>query len=41
MSGFYIEILDYYKFYRNYIDDLIKRIPEDGSMLKRNYKIFN
>ena len=38
MSGFYQEILDYYKFNKNYIEALLKQIPEDGGLLKRNYK---
>jgi len=38
MSGFYQEILDYYKFNVNDIETLLKQIPEDGGLLKRNYK---
>ena len=38
MSGFYQEILDFYKFNMNDIETLLKQIPEDGGLLKRNYK---
>ena len=38
MSGFYQEILDYYKFDKREIDTLLSQIPEDGGLLKRNYK---
>jgi len=41
MSGFYQEILDYYKFNKSNIETLLKQIPEDGGLLKRNYKILN
>ena len=41
MSGFYQEILDYYKFDKREIDDLLSQIPEDGGLLKRNYKILD
>ena len=41
MSGFYQEILDYYKFNINEIEELLKQIPEDGGLLKRNYKKLN
>ena len=40
MSGFYQEILDYYKFNKNDIDSLLNEIPDDGGLLKRNYKKF-
>ena len=38
MSGFYQEILDFYKFNINDIEELLKQIPADGGLLKRNYK---
>ena len=38
MSGFYQEILDHYKINKNEIEILLKQIPEDGGLLKRNYK---
>ena len=38
ISGFYKEILDYYEFKINDIESLLKQIPEDGGLLKRNYK---
>ena len=38
MSGFYQEILDHYYFNKNNIEELLKQIPEDGGLLKRNYK---
>ena len=38
MSGFYQEILDFYKFNMSDIEELLKQIPEDGGLLKRNYK---
>ena len=41
MSGFYQEILDNYKFNKADIEDLLKQIPEDGGLLKRNYKKLN
>ena len=41
MSGFYQEILDYYKFDKTYIEELLKQIPEDGGLLRRNYKKLN
>ena len=41
MSGFYQEILDFYKFNINDIEALIKQIPEDGGLLKRNYIKFS
>ena len=40
MSGFYLEILHHYKFKTNEIENLIKQIPENGGLLKRNYKKF-
>ena len=39
MSGFYKEILDYYNFNYDEIESLLKQIPNDGGLLKRNYKI--
>ena len=41
MSGFYQEILDFYKFDKSDIESLLKQIPEDGGLLKRNYKKLN
>ena len=41
MSEFYQEILDYYKFNKSNIEALLKQIPEDGGLLKRNYKKLN
>ena len=41
MSGFYQEIIDYYKFKINDIEELLKQIPADGGLLKGNYKNFN
>ena len=38
MSGFYEEFIDYYRFEKDFIDDLLKLIPEDGGLLKGNYK---
>ena len=38
MSGFYKEILDYYNFNYDEIESLLKQIPNDGGLLKRNYK---
>ena len=38
MSGFYQEILDHYKINKNEIEVLLEQIPEDGGLLKRNYK---
>jgi lipopolysaccharide biosynthesis glycosyltransferase len=38
LSGFYQEILDYYQFNKEEIDALLEQIPEDGGLLKRNYK---
>ena len=40
ISGFYKEILDHYNFNISDIEDLFKRIPEDGGLLRRNYKKF-
>jgi len=37
-SDFYKEILNNYRFSENDIDTLLKKIPEDGGLLKRNYK---
>ena len=41
MSRFFQEIIDYYKFNINEIEELLKQIPEDGGLLKRNYKKLN
>ena len=41
MSGFYEDILEYYKFNINDIDALLRQIPEDGGLLKRNFKKLN
>jgi len=38
MSGFYKEIIDFYKFDINDIEKLINQIPEDGGLLRRNFK---
>jgi len=38
MSGFYKNILDFYNFTITEIEQLIKQIPEDGGILRRNYK---
>ena len=38
MSGLYKEILDYYNFNYDEIESLLKQIPNDGGLLKRNYK---
>ena len=40
MSGFYKEILDYFKLDNNYIESLLRKIPADGGLLKRNFKKF-
>ena len=40
-SGFYNEILKYYKYDINYAESLINTIPEDGGLLKGNYKKFS
>ena len=37
-SGFYKKILKYYKFPKKKVNKLIKKIPKDGGLLKRNYK---
>ena len=37
-SGFYEEILNHYYFSKDRIEELLKKIPEDGGLLKRNYK---
>ena len=36
-SNYYEEILSYYEFPNNIIENLIKKIPYDGGLLKRNY----
>jgi lipopolysaccharide biosynthesis glycosyltransferase len=38
MSGFFNEILNYYNTDINYVENLLKKIPDDGGLLKRNYK---
>ena len=38
-SDFYHEILNHYWFRENDIKQLLKNIPKDGGLLKRNYKI--
>ena len=38
LSGYYDEIVKNYGFDKNYIDNLIKKIPEDGGLIKNNYK---
>ena len=40
MSGYYNEILEHYKFDINDIENLLSKIPEDGGLLRRNYKKF-
>ena len=40
MSGFYKEILKHYNFKYDEIESLLKQIPNDGGLLKRNYKKF-
>lgn len=37
-SGFYEEILQKYKFTENVVEKILEKIPEDGGLLKRNYK---
>ena len=37
-SGFYEEILQRYGFNKDKIDDLIETIPNDGGLIKNNYK---
>ena len=37
-SGFYEEILNNYKFKEENVEQILKKIPEDGGLLKRNYK---
>ena len=39
-SGFYDEILKNYNFDKNTIEKKLEKIPEDGGLLKRNYKKF-
>ena len=41
MSGFYKEIVQYYGCNINDIEALINQIPEDGGLLRRNYKKLN
>ena len=41
MSGFFKEIADHYYFAINDIEALLDKIPEDGGLLRRNYKKFN
>ena len=38
LSGFYNEILNYYKTDINYVENLLKKIPGDGGLLKGKYK---
>ena len=38
MSGFYKNILDFYNYNETEIEILIKQIPEDGGILRRNFK---
>ena len=38
MSGFYNEILEHYDMDINQVEFLLKNIPNDGGLLKRNYK---
>jgi len=41
ISGFYHDILKYYSYYgfdNKYVEDLLKKMPEDGGLLKKNYK---
>jgi len=38
MSGYYLEILNYYQFNKDDIESLLKQIPEDWGLLKRIYK---
>ena len=38
MSGFYKNIIEFYNFSITDIEDLIKQIPEDGGLLRRNFK---
>lgn len=37
-SGFFNEILNYYNTDINYVENLLKQIPDDGGLLKRTYK---
>ena len=37
-SGFYEEILEHYEFLKNDTEAILKTIPSDGGLLKRNYK---
>ena len=38
MSGFFNEILNYYNTDINSVENILKQIPDDGGLLKRNYK---
>ena len=38
MSGFYLKIIEHYRFKLNDIEKLLKQIPRDGGLLRRNYK---
>ena len=38
MSGFYKNIIDFYNFNTTDIEELIKQIPKDGGLLRRNFK---
>ena len=38
MSGFYKNIIDYYNYTITEIEEFIKLIPEDGGLLRRNFK---
>ena len=38
ISGFYNEILNNYGFNKNKIDNLVKKIPDNGGLIKNNYK---
>ena len=38
MSGFYQEILAHYNIGLQEIESLLKQIPNDGGLLKRNFK---
>ena len=38
-TDFYNEILEFYNYYENEIEDLLDKIPNDGGLLRRNYKL--